>query len=148
MAAHLTSNQTDGVRFSNTAPISKWACWVLENSSSCKLPASKISLSRFESYLAHHMATERDDNSLVAKREIPRFESRSGLQFPMKTEIDLKGQKCHDCCLGIFEESSIQDDLHGTLRCTVCNRSVKRYFDTSILYENRNLELQRSCVPL
>jgi hypothetical protein len=41
--------------------------------------------------------------------------------------IDLKGEKCEECNRGYYQETSLMDDLSGTLHCTKCDKRVTRY---------------------
>jgi phage FluMu protein Com len=42
-------------------------------------------------------------------------------------EIDVKGLKCEACRKGIYKETSLMDDMNGTLHCSKCNKMVARY---------------------
>lgn len=43
------------------------------------------------------------------------------------TEVDMKGKKCIACKKGTYQETEIDDDMHGTLHCTKCNKQVARW---------------------
>jgi hypothetical protein len=40
---------------------------------------------------------------------------------------DLKGKECKSCNKGTYQETSLMDDLSGTLHCNKCGKSVDRY---------------------
>lgn len=40
-------------------------------------------------------------------------------------DVDMLGKK-HEKCGGTFKETSIQDDMHGTLHCSKCNKQINR----------------------
>jgi hypothetical protein len=42
-----------------------------------------------------------------------------------KSLKDMSGQKCP--CGGTYQETGIQDDMHGVLHCSKCNKEVKRH---------------------
>ena len=44
-----------------------------------------------------------------------------------KKEIDVKGKKCEVCGKGIYKETSLMDDMSGTLHCSKCDKMVDRY---------------------
>jgi hypothetical protein len=39
--------------------------------------------------------------------------------------VDMKGKKCTTCKKGTYQETGIQDNMHGELHCTKCNTVVK-----------------------
>jgi hypothetical protein len=39
--------------------------------------------------------------------------------------VDMKGKKCTACKKGTYQETGIQDNMHGELHCTKCNTVVK-----------------------
>ena len=39
--------------------------------------------------------------------------------------VDMRGKKCTTCKKGTYQETDIQDDMHGELHCTKCNKVVK-----------------------
>ena len=40
-------------------------------------------------------------------------------------QVDMKGKKCTSCNKGTYQETDIQDDMHGELHCTKCNTVIK-----------------------
>lgn len=40
---------------------------------------------------------------------------------------DMHGKKCPHCKKGVYKETSIHDDWHGVLHCTVCGHQTERY---------------------
>ena len=40
-------------------------------------------------------------------------------------QVDMKGKKCTTCKKGTYQETDIQDDMHGELHCTKCNTVIK-----------------------
>jgi len=48
-------------------------------------------------------------------------------KFNEEINQDLKGKKCKSCNKGTYQETSLMDDLSGTLHCNKCGESVNRY---------------------
>ena len=44
-----------------------------------------------------------------------------------KKEIDVKGKKCEVCGKGTYKETSLMDDMSGTLHCSKCDKMVDRH---------------------
>ena len=48
-----------------------------------------------------------------------------GYTLESSKQVDMKGKKCTACKKGTYEETGIQDNMHGELHCTKCNTVVK-----------------------
>ena len=46
---------------------------------------------------------------------------------------DLKGKKCKSCNKGTYQETSLMDDLSGTLHCNKCGECVNRYVNDMLI---------------
>lgn len=42
-------------------------------------------------------------------------------------QVDMLGEKCYKCHKGTFKETTIYDDMEGTLHCTKCGEKTKRW---------------------
>ena len=49
----------------------------------------------------------------------------------MTTKVDMKGKTCVKCKKGKYNETSIQDDMHGVLHCDKCGHETKRWAITA-----------------
>jgi transcription elongation factor Elf1 len=49
----------------------------------------------------------------------------------MTSKVDMKGKTCVKCKKGKYNETSIQDDMHGVLHCDKCGHETKRWAITA-----------------
>lgn len=59
--------------------------------------------------------------------------------------VDLLNKRCSSCKFGKYIETSIQDDIDGSLHCSKCNVRIKRYKSIKKLEEKLDRRARPIC---
>jgi hypothetical protein len=63
----------------------------------------------------------------------------AGSQAELFPDEDRMGKKCRQCKKGTYQETGIQDDMHGELHCNKCGAMIKRHGTPENKKKNENI---------
>ena len=63
----------------------------------------------------------------------------AGDQAELFPDEDRMGKKCRQCKKGTYQETGVQDDMHGELHCNKCGAMIKRHGPPENKKKNENI---------
>lgn len=79
--------------------------------------------------------------------ELKKPKKEEVVQEDSNKTIDRTGKKCTTCGKGTYQETGIQDDMHGVLHCNKCRAEIKRHgppLKKEVVQESRYTDFKMS----